>query len=428
MLIERILFAPVTRIDRARREVTLVATSEAIDSFGTRFAFAASVAAFQRGLGNVREMHANKAVGRIISWAAEAAQRTITVVVRVSQGAEDTWQKLLDGTLRGASIGASNVRWEAGDDGILTAMAYDLVELSLVDNPSNPDCRVLVMRVEDTTMARRITGRGAVPENSIQGDFGNAPDAISAVQPSMVGKLVLATSTDPTASDYGVPPMPSVTPTPFADGGRGRLSNTATSGGFYTGGHPDTFGVLAQGSPPYTDLDPAWDTSEMQPPVAAQMPLEMPRQRTAGAVIPAWHALRASALGHATRLMEGCGCAECTTLAGSLRGSPQPMTSAHGEGGSTPRRVAVAEEQRAFQQGVVDAFAQLSDVLGVLTERVERIATQPMPGGPVAMATRGFTELPVAQQIATLQRFAARSGDPNVQAEAAAAIMGLQQA
>lgn len=72
--------------------------------------------------------------------------RRIYVRIRVSRGAQDTWEKVLDGTLRGASIGASGVVWQrqqrrfAGEPRWLdVATRYDLVELSLVDNPSNPD-------------------------------------------------------------------------------------------------------------------------------------------------------------------------------------------------------------------------------------------------------------------------------------------------
>jgi hypothetical protein len=56
----------------------------------------------------------------------------------VSKGADDTWEKVKDGTLSGAS----NVQWQtrcvAGQE-VPVAQRYDLVELSLVDLASNPD-------------------------------------------------------------------------------------------------------------------------------------------------------------------------------------------------------------------------------------------------------------------------------------------------
>jgi hypothetical protein len=66
----------------------------------------------------------------------------IWVTVHVSEGAQDTWLKVLDGTLSGFSIGgnitASHTEWvpELGKS-IRFITGYDLVELSLVDNPAN---------------------------------------------------------------------------------------------------------------------------------------------------------------------------------------------------------------------------------------------------------------------------------------------------
>jgi hypothetical protein len=107
----RVGFAPIVRVDAPQREIELCATSEAVDSFGTIFDYAASKDAFTRWLGNVREMHERRAVGRRVGVRCDDNERKIFVRVRVSRGAQDTWEKVLDGTLRGASIGASNVTW-----------------------------------------------------------------------------------------------------------------------------------------------------------------------------------------------------------------------------------------------------------------------------------------------------------------------------
>lgn len=132
-------------IDQDRREIEVTATSEALDSFGTIFGYDASKQAFQRWLGNVREMHGNLAVGRRVGVIYDDGAKKIQCRLRISEGAEPTWKKILDGTLQGVSIGASNVQWEerraaqAGGRPVRYATKYDLVELSLVDNPSNPD-------------------------------------------------------------------------------------------------------------------------------------------------------------------------------------------------------------------------------------------------------------------------------------------------
>ncbi len=144
--VARVGYAPITRVDAERREIELCATSEALDAHGTIFDYAASKAAFTRWLGNVREMHERRAVGRRVAVRCDDESRRVFVRLRISRGAQDTWEKVLDGTLRGASIGASEIVWRrerrtlAGRSRwVNVATRYDLAELSLVDNPSNPD-------------------------------------------------------------------------------------------------------------------------------------------------------------------------------------------------------------------------------------------------------------------------------------------------
>jgi hypothetical protein len=99
-------------VEEAKRELELCATSEALDQHGTIFDYAASKDAFTRWMGNVREMHERVAVGRRMGVRFEDETRRIYVTIRIARGAEATWEKVLDGTLRGASIDATNVRWE----------------------------------------------------------------------------------------------------------------------------------------------------------------------------------------------------------------------------------------------------------------------------------------------------------------------------
>src|SRR5579859_4960762 len=165
--VARVGYAPIVRVDAIRRELELCATSEALDSYGTVFDYAASKDAFTRWIGNVREMHERRAVGSRVSVRCDDEQRKVYVRVRISHGASDTWEKVLDGTLRGASIGASNVVWErqarrvAGRERLLNvATCYDLIELSLVDSPSNPDALCIsIVRdaVPDATMLDDLT-------------------------------------------------------------------------------------------------------------------------------------------------------------------------------------------------------------------------------------------------------------------------------
>ncbi|MEO7003433.1 MAG: hypothetical protein ABI068_16555 [Ktedonobacterales bacterium] len=159
--VRRVGYAPIVRVDAERREIELCATSEAVDAHGTIFDYAASRDAFTRWIGNVREMHDRKAVGSRVAVRCEDEARRVYVRVRISRGAQDTWEKVVDGTLRGASIGARDVVWQrqkrrvAGQDRLLdVAVRYELAELSLVDNPSNPDALgVMIVRGSEPDVA-----------------------------------------------------------------------------------------------------------------------------------------------------------------------------------------------------------------------------------------------------------------------------------
>jgi phage head maturation protease len=180
-------------VDEERREIEVCATSEAIDAHGTIFGYEASRDAFSRWAGNVREMHERKAVGRKVDVRYDDDARKVYVRVRISAGAQDTWEKVKDGTLDGASIGASNVEWRrqrvSGQD-VPVAARYDLVELSLVDSPSNPDA-VGVTFVRD-----------GVPDEALLSTLDIATDAVpeASVAASVIREQAGALTTDDPAA------------------------------------------------------------------------------------------------------------------------------------------------------------------------------------------------------------------------------------
>lgn len=147
---------PFAKVDEAKRLVSGFATLDNIDSQGDVVLSEASRKAFERARGNIREMHQPLAVGRMVDFRedefydtdAKKFYRGIFVTARVSEGAEDTWKKVLDGTLTGFSIGgeineASNEFVKEAGKTVRFIKDYDLVELSLVDNPANQLANVL---------------------------------------------------------------------------------------------------------------------------------------------------------------------------------------------------------------------------------------------------------------------------------------------
>lgn len=141
---------PINKVDVERRIVSGFATLDNLDKQGDVVPAEASVKAFNSFRGNIREMHSNKAVGRMVSFKEDTYfdqeskkfYNGIVVSAYVSKGAQDTWEKVLDGTLTGFSIGgeihdAENVFDEELGKSYQVIKDYSLSELSLVDNPAN---------------------------------------------------------------------------------------------------------------------------------------------------------------------------------------------------------------------------------------------------------------------------------------------------
>ncbi len=150
------LSMPFQKVNKEARTVSGFATLDNVDRHDDIVTPEASLAAFQTFRGNLREMHQPIAVGKVISFAPETIYDPITdkyyngvyVEARVSKGANDTWEKVLDGTLSGFSIGGKVLDAELvwNDDfnkNIQLIKSMELYELSLVDNPANPLANVV---------------------------------------------------------------------------------------------------------------------------------------------------------------------------------------------------------------------------------------------------------------------------------------------
>lgn len=160
------LTMPISKIDKANRLVSGWATLDNIDTQGDIVLARASNEAFQRFRGNIREMHQPIAVGRLVDFRedsfydpnTEKMYKGVFVTAYVSKGAESTWEKVLDGTLTGFSIGgaiskSSPEYLEELNKTVRVVEEYDLSELSLVDNPANQLANILsIQKSADGTM------------------------------------------------------------------------------------------------------------------------------------------------------------------------------------------------------------------------------------------------------------------------------------
>lgn len=144
------LTMPLSKVDKVNRLVSGWASLDNADSQGDVVLKEANQRAFSRFRGNIREMHQPIAVGKMVDFREDSYFDQVTqkfyngifVTVYVSKGAQDTWEKVLDGTLQGFSIGGSikdaETQWVKDANATIRFVKdYELVELSLVDSPAN---------------------------------------------------------------------------------------------------------------------------------------------------------------------------------------------------------------------------------------------------------------------------------------------------
>ena len=172
---------PFSKVDAKKRTVSGFATLDNVDSHGDIVTSEASVKAFTRFRGNLREMHQPLAVGKVVGFEPKSfynpeegkVYNGVYVTSYISKGAPDTWEKVLDGTLSGFSIGGSindsdvEVRKTADEkeEAVRIIKDYDLVELSLVDNPANQLANVFSIEKVNGKVVVKGIAANVVPEN-----------------------------------------------------------------------------------------------------------------------------------------------------------------------------------------------------------------------------------------------------------------------
>jgi hypothetical protein len=167
---------PLTKVDKERRIVSGFASLDNVDKQDDIVTAEASMSAFAKFRGNIREMHQPVAVGKMVDFKEDKYfdpetkkfYKGVFVSAYVSKGAQDTWEKVLDGTLTGFSIGGRMNKWddaydEKSDKTIRVIKEYDLVELSLVDSPANQFANIV--SVEKVDGVDVIKGDETVLEN-----------------------------------------------------------------------------------------------------------------------------------------------------------------------------------------------------------------------------------------------------------------------
>ena len=172
------LSVPFTKVNREKRTVSGFATLDNLDQTGDVVTAEASLKAFENFRGNIREMHGSNAVGKMVSFKPETFYDPTTkefyngvyVDAYISKGAQDTWEKILDGTLAGFSIGGkitdseNEVNKTTGKP-VRFIKEYSLMELSVVDSPANELCNILSVQKMNGQLVFKGMATEVVAEN-----------------------------------------------------------------------------------------------------------------------------------------------------------------------------------------------------------------------------------------------------------------------
>jgi len=173
-----VLSVPFTKVNREKRTVSGFATLDNMDQTGDVVTSEASLKAFESFRGNIREMHGSNAVGKMVSFKPETYYdpksgefyNGVYVDAYISKGAQDTWEKVLDGTLAGFSIGGKIIDSEnevnkSTGKAVRFIKEYALMELSVVDSPANELCNILsIQKMNGQLMFKGIAAE-TVTEN-----------------------------------------------------------------------------------------------------------------------------------------------------------------------------------------------------------------------------------------------------------------------
>ena len=146
------IFAQITKVDVAKRQVWGRATQEIVDKSKEIFDYDSSVPLFKawsegfaantdgKSLGNIRGMHGKSCAGKVIQIDFNDLDKAVDIGTKIVN--DNEWKMVEEGCYTGFSIGGSYVKkWADPTDPTLTRFTADPAEISLVDSPCVPTAK-----------------------------------------------------------------------------------------------------------------------------------------------------------------------------------------------------------------------------------------------------------------------------------------------
>ena len=182
------IFARLTKVDIARREVWGRAVCEEVDKSGEVFDYEQSKPHFKAwsdeyakitdgsSVGNLRAMHGKVAAGKLIAIDFNDTDKAIDIGTKVVD--DDEWRKVTEGVYTGFSIGGEyvgeKVAAKVGDAEVKRYVAKPS-EISLVDNPCGPSARFFDV-IKADGVVEKVEFKMPVADDKALDVTGNADD------------------------------------------------------------------------------------------------------------------------------------------------------------------------------------------------------------------------------------------------------------
>lgn len=168
------MFFLLTKVNSVLRTVSGIATAEVPDQDNEICDYESTKPLFQawsemiekasggKSLGNVREMHGAKAVGKLTKITFNDDDKAIEIEAKIVD--DETWNKIEEGVLTGFSQGGAYVKtWKDPDNKKLTRFTAKPSEMSVVDNPCLTVASFEYVKADGTSEMRKMTGNTAAP-------------------------------------------------------------------------------------------------------------------------------------------------------------------------------------------------------------------------------------------------------------------------
>lgn len=172
-------FIPLQKVIEAKKEVWGIAAIEQPDSSGEILDYVKSKPHFWawskrvqkasngKSLGNVRDSHTSRAIGKVIKLLFDDAAKAIRVGVKVVDN--EAWQKVIEGVFTGFSIGGRyGERWKDPLNKDYVRYEAIPIELSMVDLPCIPGATFEVIKADGSRLMFPLLSKGETMKREIR--------------------------------------------------------------------------------------------------------------------------------------------------------------------------------------------------------------------------------------------------------------------